>query len=127
MSRRVRRSAWLGHAVSVIFAFALAFQLIATSFLATQMAVAPSTDAVALCSGHASDDGADTGKVRDHSGHVTCLVCAFASSVPPLPEAATVFTLRAGVTASFPPISPAGVIAACRHDPRCSQGPPQTA
>ena len=127
MSRRVRQSAWLGHAVSVIVAYALAFQLIATSFVATQMTFAPSMDVVALCAGHVSDDGADTGKVRDHSGHFTCLVCTFASSVPPLPEAATVFTLRAGVTASFPPVSPAEIVTACRHDPRCSRGPPQTA
>ena len=127
MSRSLRQRAWLGHAVSVIVAYALAFQLIATSFVATQMAVAPPADAVALCAGHASDDGADTGKVRDHGGHATCLVCAFASSVPPLPEAATVFTFGAGVTASFPPISPAGIVAACRHEPRCSRGPPQTA
>ena len=129
MSRRRRRSASVGHAViGVILSYVLAIQLVATGFVATRMAIAASEDAVELCHGHGPDDGAaDAGKTSHHGGHAACLVCAFASLSPPLPETAMVFSPRSGTTASFL-LQPAfGRIGDDRHEPRNSQGPPQTA
>jgi len=119
----------VGHAViGVILSYVLAVQLVAMGLVATRMAIAASEDAIELCHGLASgDETPDTDKTSHHGGHGACLVCAFASVSPPLPETATVFSRRSGSAVSLRLKSAFGRMGDDRHEPRTSQGPPQTA
>ena len=119
----------MGRAViGLILSYVLAVQLVATGLVATRMAIAASEDAIELCHGHGADDGtADTGETGHHGGHGVCLVCAFASVSPPLPETAMVVSARLGTTASFLLKPGFGGAGDDRREPRSSQGPPPTA
>jgi hypothetical protein len=125
VSRRAQRSAFVRMAVSAVAAYAFILQVLLGSVVATRMALSAPADAMAICTAdsHAGDD--PSGEPTTRLAHATCMVCAFASFVPPLPEAATIL-LGVANEFCFQPEAPAYGRHAGRHEPRSSRGPPQT-
>jgi len=126
LSRGRQRNVWLRRALGVAAAYAFALQVLLGSIVATQMAVAAPNDDLALCSGELHDAGDPSGKPAPRLAHASCLVCAFASFVPPVPKAPTVY-FGAASQSQFWPTLPTSIRIADRREPRSSRGPPQVA
>lgn len=121
----LRRKAWLKGAVGIFAAYVLALQMVLAGIVATQMAAAEITGGTVICHSNTSDSGDGQGPA--HIQHASCAVCTLASSSSPIPETAA-FALPVSSAASTSAFAaPAFRIAGRRHNPRSSQGPPQTA
>jgi hypothetical protein len=126
VSRRGQRSTWMRKAVSAVSAYAFVLQIILGSIVATQMVAATPADAFAFCAGDSHDVGDPAGKPATRLAHSACMVCAFATFAPPIPETATV-ALGIAPAVFFRHDAPNSGRHPGRHEPRSSQGPPQTA
>jgi hypothetical protein len=111
-------------AVSTVAAYAFLLQVVLGSIVATQMATAAPIDAMALCAGGSHSPVDPAGKPATRLAHTTCMVCAFASLAPPLPEAAVV-VLGAVPTARVHSDHSTSCRDVERYEPRSSRGPPQ--
>lgn len=108
-------------ALAAVYAFAL--QVMLAGIVATEMAAADPAVATALCSG--ANGTADRDGAPAHHG--PCVVCAFASFSPPLPQTVEPAVLRPGLAVAFAPTAPAFSIESRRRDPQSARGPPQAA
>jgi len=122
-----QRQRWLRGLVGVIAGQVVALQLLLAGVLASQMAVADPAAAFAICHSDASPAGEQPGPADAHLKHTTCAVCAFAAVTPLLPagDVAALYRQASDITPARPLSQAIG--RADRHDPRTSQGPPQTA
>jgi hypothetical protein len=122
----LRRRVWMRAAIALFSAYTLVVQVLLANIIATQMAVTSPADPFAICYGTGGNPpGHD--QPAGHVSHSHCVVCSFASFAPPLPHAIAV---TAFVQSSVEPVFFAARMfapARARHDPRTSQGPPQTA
>jgi hypothetical protein len=123
----MRRNGWGRGLVGIIAGQVVALQLLLAGVLASQMAVADSIGALAICHNDASPAGEQPGPADAHLKHGTCAVCAFAAVAPLLPAGQAVALHRQA--SDLAPARPQRQVVdrARRHDPRSSQGPPQTA
>ena len=123
----VKTRFWLRSLVGVAIAYVIAFQLIATSALATQMAFA-SGDNRAICHVQTPDNltNDEQQPAQQAHHHEACSICAFADGSHWLPyQLASLLVWRSSSTALF--------VAAWLdqawiggHEPRTSRGPPQS-
>jgi hypothetical protein len=116
--------------VSIIAAYVLAFHALLMGIAAAQMVAGDPADQFVICYG-SSDTGsidandAAPGKTHTHVNHANCAICAFAASVPPVPQSPALAQIAVDTT--FSRVARAAAIGIDRHNPRCSQGPPQGA
>jgi hypothetical protein len=113
-------------ALSAITAYAFVLQVLLGSVVATQMVASGPAGAFALCVGESRDVDAPTGDPAGRLTHATCMVCAFASFAPPVPEAAAI-VLGIASEVFFELIPPDYGRDTQRHEPRSSRGPPRIA
>jgi hypothetical protein len=124
----LRRKAWLRGAIGVVAAYVLALQTLLAGIVATQMAVGDPANPFVICYGsgdNGSTESAPLDKPRAHVDHANCAICTFAASSPPIPRSPAI--ARITVAVSFGTVAPAPAIGNDRHNPRSSQGPPQSA
>jgi hypothetical protein len=126
LSGGAKRNAWLRTALSIAVAYAVVLQVLLGSIVATQMAIAAPDAAAALCVGEAHGAADPAGKPAPYAAHASCMVCAFASFAPPVPDAAAVIVDVAAEIVR-PLVKPALGRTAHRHEPKSSRGPPQSA
>jgi hypothetical protein len=124
----LRQSTGLRGAIGVMAAYALALQMLLAGMAGAQMAAADPAALSVICYG-ATEGGHDTPSPNSGKpvNHVTCVVCSVASLAPQLPETATPVVVRFAMATAYVPARNAVHTAARRHDPKSSQGPPQTA
>jgi hypothetical protein len=124
----LRRGAFLKGPVGAVVACVFALQMLLAGIAATQMAAADPADPFVICygSGHAPDGDAGSNKgIPVH--HAACAICVLASFSPPVPEIAALQLARSSELAALHLAPQAHHGPASKHDPRSSQGPPQTA
>jgi hypothetical protein len=108
---------------ALIAAYAFALQMMLAGVVATEMAAAdPAAAAQACVSGAGAAD--KTGAPLHHG---PCVVCAFASFSPPVPQAAEPAASRLAIDAPFAPATAAFSFESRWHDPQSARGPPRTA
>ncbi|TAK47309.1 MAG: DUF2946 domain-containing protein [Xanthobacteraceae bacterium] len=127
MLARLRGKGWLRGAIGVATAFVFAVQMLMAGIAATQMATAGPFDSSAICyGGHSSDDNG-AGSPTKQINHATCVICVLASFSAPLPsKVEPAHPIEAFVTAADRPAAQIRLATSRNHNPRTSQGPPQT-
>lgn len=123
----LRQKAGLRGAIGVVAAYALALQMLLAGMAGAQMAAADPAGLSVLCytTGDSSESG--HGKTGAPVHHVTCVVCSVAPLAPPLPETATPAVFRVGLTTAYVSARHVAAPTERQHNPKSSQGPPQTA
>ena len=123
-----RQQSCLKGAVGAVVAFVFALQMMLAGIAATQMAAADPADPFVICYGsdHAPDGDTGSGKGAPVH-HAACAICVLAAFSPPVPEAATLQLVRGSASAALHLAPQVQHGPASKHDPRSSQGPPQTA
>ena len=119
--RRSAIRAWV--AMAAAYAFALQLQL--AGIVVTQMTVGASADPFVICLGDPNSPDGSHGGNDPHAAHQACAICTFTSSAPLLAAIGHPVPLAIEAAAAFHPAVMVLAVAAGRHDPRSSQGPPQ--
>lgn len=123
-----RQQSCLKGAVGAVVAFVFALQMLLAGIAATQMAAADPADPFVICYGSGHTPDGDTGSNKGAPvHHAACAICVLASFSPPVPEIATLQLARSSAPAVAHLAPQAHRGPASKHDPRSSQGPPQTA
>ena len=120
----IRTESLLRAVIGVATAYLFALQLILAAAFATQMAVPGELQAICHGVEVVLPDVPQKTPAQSADHHIGCPICAFASSVPPLPNAFRGLPNRPSL--EIPAITTAWFAksAGKQHEPRSSQGPP---
>lgn len=101
-----------------------AVQLLLGAIVSTQMAIAASSGLPVICYGSSEDGSQGSDKPFNGQRPNNCVVCAFATLAPVVPEEHSISFVRHETSTSFIGVGAAGYSASRDNGPRLSQGPP---
>ena len=122
----VRTKSLLKGVVGVATAYLFAIQLILAAVVATQMAVPGELDAICHNVEAAGSNAPQKPPAQSPDHHTGCPICAFASGVPPLPDASPSLQNQPALEISAITTAWLAISSGRQHEPRSSQGPPAT-